>query len=822
LGENKALLGSLGKNVNEDKHEESAPTDSAESVSALLEELAVVQSEQPQGNVGLGLAAFGLLLKRAAEGQQGHASSEVAPTNVVFEKVSVRGEAQEENVSVEIEYEIVVLRDGWSQVDLLPASLAIERIEILPVADEAAAASLAAVETQEAQPSTGTEESSPGQNDSLEPAQETSETSAYVGIRGRFYCLFSYGASRWRLKMSALSQYANAQKRSFAMWIPESLSSQIHFAVPKPGILIKVDPALQQTQTSLEAITEPKPRAACESITARLPPVHGISVNWVEPSVAGEGADLGEEKEQREVSVTAEQMVLASIGEGLVSYRMEWMLEILHGARFMFEIEIPPSLVVRNVTGSGIKRWEILSAHRISRSASSSAPAPSPSQSERGASPEAPPAVSAAERVEVSGVGSSVGGTAHTQQQQRDRRVLRIWHQTGAEGVYVLSIVAEEPLMSEGGQSKPGVAAGAPVPSGLARLMACKMVDVERQRGFVAVEARTNVEVNESGANQLTKIDSNELPPQMQAMAQSAVLCSYKFLAPTWTANFRIKRHEDVEVLVAVIDEAWLATTLVEEGKFQTRAELKVRNTTRQYLRMKLPENARIWSAEVNGTLVKPAFDASDSTVMVPLEKSSGESQGKESFWVDVVYIAERQPLTGRGTLDISLAQWDLPVNQLFVELFLPKKFKYGEFTGDIKEAKNGFSKGKLREEPLESYAGGGGLPRGRMGGIAFSNAAPMEQCKTLEPGFDDDDNEVEQQMYRQEDRSSSIPMKMSKKVGAYRSAGVKPVRVETIREGKCFRFERMLIDNEALGLSVRYVQLSDSFWHKRRLGLFS
>eukprot|EP00182_Erythrolobus_australicus_P003226 CAMPEP_0185830036 /NCGR_PEP_ID=MMETSP1353-20130828/591_1 /TAXON_ID=1077150 /ORGANISM="Erythrolobus australicus, Strain CCMP3124" /LENGTH=855 /DNA_ID=CAMNT_0028527891 /DNA_START=53 /DNA_END=2620 /DNA_ORIENTATION=- len=804
---------------------EEAMTDSEGRIQALslFEQLTKIQGQLPHGRVELGLAAFGHLVGRSlASGDDSR--PDLAPTSAVFEKVGIVGEAKEDHVSVQVEYEIVVLRDGWSQVELLSTALAVERIEITP-ADTTARVEPAEVGREEASADSaqGAESAAvvndEAQRENEDDAAKELPATAYIGIRGKFYCLFSCGSSRWRLKIHALGRYGNSQKRSFAMRIPESLCSELHFTVPSPGALIKVDPALEQRQRTLPvALSEAQREAAREEVVARLPPTSELSLSWMEPAVGGEQAALGEEKERLAVAVTAEQCVLASIGEGLISYRMDWALDILHGARFLFEIEIPPSLVVRNVLGSGIKKWEISSAHRLSRTSSSVAAASEPA---------------AAAVVTASGdVVSAEGGVSDgekkvsvnvpsTQQHQRERRVLRIWHQLGAEGAYSLSIVAEEPLTSEPGAAGGAVESGGdavPVSSGLARLSACRMVDVERQRGFVAVEARTNVEVNEVEALQLTKIDANELPYELQTLAQSALLCSYKFLAPNWAAQFRIKRHADVEVLVAVIDEAWLTATLVAEGKMQVKVELKVRNTTRQYLRMKMPEHARIWSTEVNGALVKPAFDAADGALMVALEKSTGESQGKEYFWTDLVYIVELDALSGRGKLDIALPQWDLPVNQLFVELFLPKTFRYGEFTGDLKETKSGFSRGKYREEPA-AFGGGGRMRRGAPGGgpPPPSNALMMAQAAAPVQELD----EIEEE--RRESSIASRPKaKPMKKAAVYRSAGVKPVRVEAIREGTCFRFERMLVDNDSLRLSVRYAEISDSFWGKRRLNWFS
>src|SRR5688572_20030621 len=112
------------------------------------------------------------------------------------------------------------------------------------------------------------------------------------------------------------------------------------------------------------------------------------------------------------------------------------------------------------------------------------------------------------------------------------------------------------------------------------------------------------------------------------------------------------------------------------------RMILSVRNTQRQYLRVSLPsKDANVWTTLVAGSAVKPAVDES-GRVMIPLQKSKTDSTDNTSFTVEFIYNMKQEPMKRRGQLNIQLPSCDIPINHLFINVFLPSNFKYSEFTG--------------------------------------------------------------------------------------------------------------------------------------------
>ncbi len=123
-------------------------------------------------------------------------------------------------------------------------------------------------------------------------------------------------------------------------------------------------------------------------------------------------------------------------------------------------------------------------------------------------------------------------------------------------------------------------------------------------------------------------IDVDELNASLRGRASSPILLAYKYLLPDYQLKLSVKKHGDVDVLIAAVDCAYFTATKVEEGRVMYKLIMKVRNTQKQYARIELPASCEIWSVVVKGQAVKPARDKETNALMVPLEKG-GKGQGE-------------------------------------------------------------------------------------------------------------------------------------------------------------------------------------------------
>lgn len=100
---------------------------------------------------------------------------------------------------------------------------------------------------------------------------------------------------------------------------------------------------------------------------------------------------------------------------------------------------------------------------------------------------------------------------------------------------------------------------------------------ISREKGFIAVEARTTVELDQSeSCVGCVLIDVDELSESLRSRASNPILLAYKYLLPEYQLKLSVKKHGDVDVLIAAVDCAYFTATKVEEGRVMYKLIMKV------------------------------------------------------------------------------------------------------------------------------------------------------------------------------------------------------------------------------------------------------
>lgn len=196
----------------------------------------------------------------------------------------------------------------------------------------------------------------------------------------------------------------------------------------------------------------------------------------------------------------------------------------------------------------------------------------------------------------------------------------------------------------------------------------------EVERGRIAIEALTAVEVQAVVAEQLSALEVSELPQQMILKTTNPILLAFKYVQanPPARLQLRITRHEQIDVQVAAIESAAYTTLFTRDGLAVTTAHLAVRNSRRQFLRLQLPADSDIWSVFVDGKPAKPARADSQpeedgNTVLIRMINSAN------AFPVEIVYATPVDALSFFGAVDLSLPRPDMVVTHTRWDLFLPQ-----------------------------------------------------------------------------------------------------------------------------------------------------
>ena len=564
---------------------------------------------------------------------------------------------------------------------------------------------------------------------------EKIQLQAYIGVSeiNNFHCFYVKEKGIYNIKIQAKVAFISTRAQGIEIKLPKSVKNSLEFTVFNKDLEITAVPSLGSKLKVNEGNLTLNTIKSCQTtLICDVPPTNLLHIQWKEKIEEEEGIELKNiDEQEKQVLVNVEQLTLHSVGEGMVQSIIELNYTILHGSRGSFEILIPNQLRILSIDGEAIKRWEVLIIN---------------------------------EKEEENSSKNEIIDDFTC----NNFKLLKIWLDYGMENKYKLQIHTETDMESTSCDVK-------------IQNIFCK--NVNREKGFLAIEARTNVEVSEINQFSLTRIASSELPKELINKSINPPLLSYKFLLSSEVnLILNVKKHEDAEVLIASIESAHLIGSLSED-KILYHFVMNVRNNQTQFVRIRLPENSNVWSSLVAGRAVKPAKD-NEGYVMIPLQKSRTMDNKHEAFSVELVYLTKLEQKmnlnTKKGKISLSACPLvDIPINHLFVTLKLPQNYKYSEFTGGLQEI---------------SY---------------FSSTPPNSdnsnyQQQVDQAQFFDEKIQVQSNALLSRARSSK------KKVYTPSSmaSGILPIKIQMPSSGKPFYFERLLVIDESFVVSVNYKRL--------------
>lgn len=277
-----------------------------------------------------------------------------------------------------------------------------------------------------------------------------------------------------------------------------------------------------------------------------------------------------------------------------------------------------------------------------------------------------------------------------------------------AEGAYSFQIAMEQVIGDRTDISVPVV-----VPLG-----------VERTKGFVGVQAIGTVEVA-AGTVAATPIDARTLPATLLGLTDQPILLAYKYLGSSASIPLTLSEHEQVDVLVTLVDQAQATTMYTADGRRLTQVTYQVRNNRRQFLRLAMPKGAELWSASVAGRPVQPALGA-DGRLLLPLVRSAAAGGSLAAFAVDVVYVetGTGPDAAGRGRFEGDLPIADAPTTYVGWTVYVPSEAK----------VKDNQREGSLRRVPylssplgaVEAFEVTADKPQTEYGAMAQANAGAL------------------------------------------------------------------------------------------------
>lgn len=205
--------------------------------------------------------------------------------------------------------------------------------------------------------------------------------------------------------------------------------------------------------------------------------------------------------------------------------------------------------------------------------------------------------------------------------------------------------------------------------------------DVVHEVGHLAVAVRTNIQVNpkEGGLKNLVPIDPNELPPDLRGSGDQKVLYGFKYIKHPASAALEVVKHKDASVLTCEVENAHYRIMVTDRGKQLLEATYRIANRSLQYLSLTLPKGMDLWGVYRDGAPTKAA--ESDGKILLPI------FQGGLNRTSTLKVLAYRRagPLKPIGARRIELPTLDVGANKVFLDLYLPSRFRYFGFGGKLR-----------------------------------------------------------------------------------------------------------------------------------------
>ncbi len=250
--------------------------------------------------------------------------------------------------------------------------------------------------------------------------------------------------------------------------------------------------------------------------------------------------------------------------------------------------------------------------------------------------------------VEISG--------ANIRTREQNGNVWRVELQSPVRGDYTLTVTWDEPR---------------PAKTKALELAGVSAENVERETGFYVVSAKAPLQVSETGATDLHRVDAADLPDWSGAAGGTTTL-AYRYAKPGARLGLDVRRFDDAAVLEALVDSAQFTSVVADDGQMMTEMTLSVRNNGRQFLEVELPAGSQVWSAFVAGQPVRPSVR--DGKLLLPIQ-SSGDDNG--TLTVELTYVGTQGFPKARGEVGFASPKFDVPLKNAHWEVYLPPDYNY-------------------------------------------------------------------------------------------------------------------------------------------------
>lgn len=211
---------------------------------------------------------------------------------------------------------------------------------------------------------------------------------------------------------------------------------------------------------------------------------------------------------------------------------------------------------------------------------------------------------------------------------------------------------------------------------------------VEQWNGLLGVQAKADTEVSHHQAKGAQQVDVRSLPSRIRQRTTQPILLAYRESQKTADIQVKMVRHPRLKVLSSIINRARFVTVRNRTGREVVKATYWITNNRRQFMPIRLPENALLTGAFVAGTPVQPAIDPVPvhsgksgafkgrwKGYLIPLIRSS-KQRTQQLFTVEILYSIRSLRLRDWGLFRSYLPSTPLQILSYEWDYYLPRSHR--------------------------------------------------------------------------------------------------------------------------------------------------
>jgi hypothetical protein len=369
---------------------------------------------------------------------------------------------------------------------------------------------------------------------------------------------------------------------------------------------------------------------------------------------------------------------------------------------------------------------------------------------------------------------------------QAGQRLVTVPFTYAKEGAFVFTVTTEKPL-TEGGKTN--------------AFRGFRVIGAVRETGAVGVALNTGAEVKAVSSEGLERVAVQKLPTSLYNRSEKPLLLAYRTLKQPFTLVLDVERHEKIIVPMASAVSVNAVTLLTEDGKIVNRIVCEIRNSEKQFLEIRLPKDADVWSVFVGGEPVESSM-GSDGRLLVPLIRSRYSGSRLETFPVEIITCQAVTAFRWMGRRSVVLPPLDVMASQVVWSVYLPNDYAYLGFRSTLEkeEAIRGFNVLGLRSRVVRVDK----APSPSVAGEAQSDERLKDfyvgkEAKSKFRNVPMEEEQVVRQMKAEMDFGNKLDEVSQSTVQAASpgGAGVMPIQVVIPNTGQLVRFARTIVKPE-------------------------